>query len=577
MTRPAEKLLSEGIRLASYVDGQHYTTCPKCSHTRKPVNQTKNCLSVKLDGDDVVWNCHHCGWSGGGSSGDRRRVEKINYTRPEPFKLGPDPRPQPFIDWWAARAIGGTTLAEMDVRRETAWFPQTGKDQPCIAFPYTREGELINVKYRSHDKHFTQTKGAEAILYNEDQIADDELIWCEGEIDVLSFLEIGARSVTTLPGGAPASIPDPTRQDKRFEPLAASVGVLEPIQKIIIATDADEPGRILGAELARRLGKHRCWRINWPEGRKDANDVLVNDGPEALRALVDDAEPWPIDGVMNAKDLLPDILAYYRGEDGNPISTGFKSLDEFFQIDPGSLTVITGVPNHGKSNWVDQMAVQISQNEGWAFAIFSPEHKSHKHMARLIEKYIGKPFTEGATPRMSEAEVVDAVDWLKSRFHLMAAQEESPTIDWILSRARDLVLRYGVQGLIIDPYNEIEMNLESQSETQAISLMLSKLKRFAGNHGVSVFVVAHPRILQASDGDSDPVPSLYSIAGSAHWRNKADAGLVVHRDKQTNSTTIHVKKIRDQPRFGQLGEVKLFYHVEARRYSESPGVTFSMG
>jgi twinkle protein len=118
--------------------------------------------------------------------------------------------------------------------------------------------------------------------------------------------------------------------------------------RIVLATDNDAPGDALAEELSRRLGRERCWRVRWPtsrvdheyaamgadpplpfpppaaaageqaqqaEGeqagqgadvdgpggrwyRKDANEVLMRDGPDMLRAFIDTAEPLPITGLL---------------------------------------------------------------------------------------------------------------------------------------------------------------------------------------------------------------------------------------------------------------------------------------
>lgn len=54
-----------------------------------------------------------------------------------------------------------------------------------------------------------------------------------------------------------------------------------------------------------------------------------------------------------------------------------------------------------------------------------------------------------------------------------------------------------------------------------------QIKTFAAINGVHVWLVAHPKQLQQWKGDA---PTLYDIAGSAHFINKADVGIVVHRD-----------------------------------------------
>ena len=81
----------------------------------------------------------------------------------------------------------------------------------------------------------------------------------------------------------------------------------------MLATDNDEPGQALAEELARRLGRERCLLLRWPQGQtstlqadgsrangylKDANEVLLNGGAEALLECVANAEPYPIRGLF---------------------------------------------------------------------------------------------------------------------------------------------------------------------------------------------------------------------------------------------------------------------------------------
>ncbi|XP_020269964.1 primase homolog protein-like [Asparagus officinalis] len=68
-------------------------------------------------------------------------------------------------------------------------------------------------------------------------------------------------------------------QDTKFQYLWNCKEYLNKASRIILATDADAPGQALAEELARRLGKERCWRVTWPTKTgtgvcKDANEVL---------------------------------------------------------------------------------------------------------------------------------------------------------------------------------------------------------------------------------------------------------------------------------------------------------------
>ena len=89
--------------------------------------------------------------------------------------------------------------------------------------------------------------------------------------------------------------------------------------------------------------------------------------------------------------------------------------------------------------------------------------------------------------------------------------------------------RYGIRGLVIDPYNELDHQRPAHmNETEYVSQMLTKVKRFAQHNDVHVWFVAHPRQLQGWRGEP---PNLYDISGSAHFINKADNGLVIHRNR----------------------------------------------
>lgn len=45
------------------------------------------------------------------------------------------------------------------------------------------------------------------------------------------------------------------------------------------------------------------------------------------------------------------------------------------QVVPGELTIITGVPNSGKSEWIDALLTNLTHLHGWSFALCSMEKK----------------------------------------------------------------------------------------------------------------------------------------------------------------------------------------------------------
>ena len=166
-----------------------------------------------------------------------------------------------------------------------------------------------------------------------------------------------------------------------------------------------------------------------------------------------------------------------------------------------------------------------------------------------------------------------ALAWINERFFFIRADDESPTIDWVLEKARAAVMRYGVNGLVLDPYNEFEHRRpRGVNETEYISDLLGKVKRFGAAHGVHCWFVAHPAKPERMD-DQNREPSLMAISGSAHWGNKADFGISVHRKwnsdgTRSNVSQVHVKKARFR-HLGQPGVAELHFNAATGRYEDS--------
>ena len=577
MTRESESLLGYGIRLRSYAEGDHRTTCPECSHSRR--KKSEPCLAVKIDVKGTVWLCHHCGWSGsaGPTTGGRESLKP--GRQPHPSKQLPPNTSltAEIVDWFSKRGISEPVLRRNGVACDRVYMPGQNRKVDAIVFPYRRNGVTVNCKYRGREKSFSQIRGAQKILFGLDDIAGrDEIILVEGECDKLALEEAGFINAASVPDGAPAKLgawPKEADDDQKFAYLWNCREEMDAAKKIILAIDSDGPGQALAEELARRLGRERCWRVTWPcQGDvqiKDANEVLVQEGTTVLRECIENADPYPIKSLYEQTEFENDTLNLFRDGPHQSLGTGWKKLDEFMTIREGELTVVTGVPNSGKSEFIDALLINLAREYGWKFALCSFENQPPEHIAKLAEKYAKKPFWLGPTARMTEDELREAMTWLRNHFFYIRADDEAPTIEWIIETARMAVLRYGIRGLVIDPYNEIEHKRpHGMTETEYVSQSLGKVKRFAQSHGVHVWFVAHPAKIRPENRGE--VPSLYDIAGSANWVNKADLGVVVHRDfdEKPPVAEIHVRKVRSKS-VGKVGMTKLNYDVATGIYSES--------
>lgn len=265
-------------------------------------------------------------------------------------------------------------------------------------------------------------------------------------------------------------------------------------------------------------------------------------------------------------------------------STGWPSLDKLYTVAPGHLTILTGWPGAGKSEWLDALLLNLAR-QGWRFALHSPENRPEEiHVIKYLEKFTGKPFGDGPTPRMTKDEAQEAMTEIAGWFGFLVAASDTERLNFgveqILGAAEQWFRSKGIwrsrennRGLVIDPWNELEhLRPKHWSETEYISATLTALRSWARTHAVHVWMVAHPQKLRRDDAGKLPVPRPDSISGSQHWWNKADNAITVWRDLDplpgtADEVLIYVQKVRFK-HIGRIGEIKLHYDRVTGRYAE---------
>ena len=559
-----KSFLDYGITFQAGATGELKTTCPQCSGQRRKKNYP--CLNVNVE--KGVWHCWHCDWSGTLKDGtwNKPQSKRPVYSRPAPVQA---PKiSEAWRNWLAKRGISDNTIAENKLMSATVYMPQVETEVDAVCFPFFRNGEMINCKYRDKDKNFRMVAGAERLLYGFDDLDTESLIWVEGEIDKLSVYEAGFKSCVSVPDGAPAV--GTKNYSSKFDYFDTCIEKLKAVKHHIIAVDSDAPGKALQAELIRRLGPAICSTVTWPDDRKDANEVLLKFGKDAVSNAILSAMPAPVEGVFYVKDVYEEILNLYQSGEVGGVQTGWENMKHLYTVRPGDFTVITGIPGHGKSEWADALMVNIAKTQGWRFALCSPENQPIKlHIKKLAEKWTGRPFFEREGDRMTVAEMNQAIEDLNQYFSFILPEE--PTIDCVLDRARSEVLRNGINGLLLDPWNELEHSRPAaQTETEYISDSLRKMRNFARQNNIALWVVAHPTKMQRVEKGSSiyEVPTPYDIAGSAHWRNKADNCITIFRNE--NSVDVHVQKIRVKE-IGKTGIAQFKYKISTGEYFPMKG------
>jgi twinkle protein len=521
--------------------------CPECSEGRK--KSKDKCLA--WDTVSNIGYCHHC---------------TTTFFQFKPYQS----QKEHFIPDWknitnltdqAARFFEGRMikqdiLVKMKIYSDKEFMPQFNKEVPVMCFPYFRDGKLINIKFRGAQKTFKLVKNAELIFWNLDCLAgSDEIVITEGEIDALCFIQAGFNALS-VPNGANA---------KTMDYLDTSIDLFKD-KKIYLSTDNDMKGIELRDELIRRLGAENCLLINLKD-TKDANEYLLKYGAD-FTTLLNEAKPVPVKGIVRANDIYNDIRDYFNTGIQYGLELNFPEIDKYIKWETGRFAVVTGIPSHGKSEFVDFLIAKLNILYGWKAAFFTPENYPLKfHYAKMFEKLAGSRFHKDWS---SESLFDQVYDYINENFFYIL-NEENFTLTEILNDAKYLVRNLGIKILVIDPYNKIDHSMGTLSETQYISLFLDKIGDFARFNNCLVFLIAHPRKMEV-EGRGHKCPTLYDISGSAHFYNKCDYGFTIYRKRNDEGLFIHEVNVHWQKiKFKHLGEVgvsELKYNYNNGRFEE---------
>lgn len=432
----------------------------------------------------------------------------------------------------------------------------------AIGIPYVDNDKIVAVKHRTlgAEKRFTQDVGGRQVFYNIDclrdvTLRDLPLVITEGELDCMAAIQAGYPRAISVPGGAPSK---PSDGERQYTFLEESIGMLDSCKEIILATDDDDPGRNLRSDLCIRLGAWRCKWVRYPKGCKDLNDALRMYGTRGVVETFNRAQLMQIRGVYKLSELpeLPDNPAF---------DTGIVSLNEHYKLRRGDFAVVTGIPGHGKSSFINEICGRMAAKYGWKTVFASFEQIPQKDHRRALRTF----YCEKLEKMMSHKDTAEADAWIERFFtFIYPDDDEEVTLKYMLETLAQAILRTESQIAVIDPWNELDhVRPPDMSLTEYVGYAIKQFKKFARKYRIHLIVAAHPAKMQRNKDGTIPCPGLYDISDSAHWANKPDVGIVIHRENLAdNLTKIRVLKSRYAD-IGKPGEIVGAWDVARTRYT----------
>lgn len=573
--------------------GEHWIACPVCKDEKLRKFPEARCMYVLRGEAASRWECWMCGaegdtdvgitCAGGGyffGEAAKHRLKDILTPSDKEF----DPK--------ALKTLTRRTLTEAAIARsrigfkKSAWFEPIEAAVPSLTFPYYLNGRLEAIKYVTASGAYWLAGGpASGLLFGIDDLTyqvrpgqivpQDTAFVVTGELNKVAMDVAGFENSVAMPF-TPAKDEKFDHYYQLFEasnyklPDDDEQGVIDRIQTIFLAIDNDERGLKLEAELIRRLGPDRCVRVRWPklpldhspvllwDGRKtiqpgdtlkDASEVLYCLGPEAIQLAIQNAKPVPIDGVYTVDDFEEELDSYY--EHGLPpgISVGGKAFEDAegkhrLQLQTKTTWVVTGIPGHGKSRWVENIMIDLARDADWKIAHFSPEVRPLALQTSYFEsQYLGLPFEKGSRTRMTFEQHTQAKRWVRDHFFFYEAGLLPFSVDDLLAMSTKLVKKFGIRAVVFDPWNNIyHARRHNEREDEYIGQALQKINAWRAKFDCWVCIVAHPTKMKAIG--QEPVPTMNDIKGGSEFYAMSDFGFSVWRNKlnENEASQVHIQK-----------------------------------
>lgn len=400
------------------------------------------------------------------------------------------------MEWLTSRGLTPETIAAFKIAEQV----RNGKTY--AVFPYLRDGELVNVKYRNiaEKKDMRQEGGAEPCLFGWHLIDPKArtVAITEGEIDAMTLHQCGIPALSVNAGAG------------NHQWLENDWERLERFDEILVFFDNDTAGEEGAKEVIRRLGMERCKRVTLPT--KDANDYLLQgaEGEDFWHAAKE-AKTLDPEEMRQASDFMSKVKAMFypaHDDDRDPVLRLDKDL-EWFEFRPGELSVWTGYNGHGKSLMLSQVLLGLMQ-QGERVMVFSGEMTPERQLKRMVKQCAGLDRPTG--------QFIDAIGkWMHDKLWLFNVVG-SAAIDRLLTVFLYGSKRYGMRHFVIDSLMMTDVPEDGPGSMTAQKDAMRKLCDFARRNGVHVHLVAHPR----KGADESKGPGKLDVAGSSKITDGAD-------------------------------------------------------
>lgn len=288
--------------------------------------------------------------------------------------------------------------------------------------------------------------------------------------------------------------------------------------------------------------------------------------------------------ILEAKDIQRPLMEYYKNGGGKTYYLGFTTLSNHYSIKEGGVTDWSGYAASGKTELLLECLKNCSEWYGHKHLIYMPDAGStvevvgkllHKMSGKQIEKFYYKDGQKVEIQnRISEEEILKLLPTVLEYFKVFVPKENNrsklitPSEFW--KYAEDNKKSLGLFSAVIDSWNYMKHDLEGKREDKWLEETLSFRNETAENSGLHLHTIIHPRSAKTNKDGKIIIPDMHNLKGGSEWSNNGKTIIIVHRDFDSNETTVKIDKAKPKI-VGVQGVVNLRYDVNTSRYYEFIG------
>ena len=385
-----------------------------------------------------------------------------------------------------------------------------------IAIPVFKEGELIDYKFRSiEEKSFRRHPNSETWCFNDGaflSLQDDKyIIIAEGELEVLTFWQMGFKNVISGTGGVQAKTP--------------WINKIPNNVKVYIALDNDEPGQEAAQELSERIGIDRCYNVKYT--KKDANEMLVSGATSSdFQKLLDNAEKFRVKDIFRIDEVI-DNLKKNKVQKVNVFSDRITAHLNGGVPKQGVVT-ISGKPKVGKSSYLTNILIRHA-DKGLPVLLISLENDLYLTIQRILETKLKKPyksFTE------------EDWDFVKNSMKDYPFYIDTSMGSYNMERVEGIVSQmkksYGIEVFGFD-----HLGYLAGEDAKDIESTMKGLKMMSRNNNVITYVIVH---VNRSYDEGDYITSDH-LKGSSAMAQESNIVFILNDTKAGMEVNIDMSRM----------------------------------